>query len=133
MRISDWSSDVCSSALALLQEKGLAHERDYLAHLKAEGRTVVEIAGDASVEEKAARTRAALREGPDVIYQGAFLDGPWQGYADLLLTVPQPSGLGAFPSEVADTKLSRSPNPNNLIQLGVHPNTLPREQRPPQE
>src|SRR3546814_12889934 len=59
--------------VALLQEKGLAHERDYLAHLKAEGRTVVEIAGDASVEEKAARTRAALREGPDVIYTGAFL------------------------------------------------------------
>src|SRR3546814_11285585 len=52
--------------VALLQEKGLAHERDYLAHLKAGGRTVVEIAGDASVEEKAARTRAALREGPDV-------------------------------------------------------------------
>src|SRR3546814_16436649 len=43
--------------VALLQEKGLAQERDYLAHLKAEGRTVVEIAGDASVEETDERTR----------------------------------------------------------------------------
>src|SRR3546814_726830 len=114
--------------VALLQEKGLAHERDYLAHLKAEGRTVVEIAGDASVEEKAARTRSALREGPDVIYQGAFLDGPWQGYADFLLKVPQPSGLGAFSYEVADTKLSRSPKPKHLIQMGVYADILTREQ-----
>src|SRR3546814_16335331 len=129
MRISDWSSDVCSSALALLQEKGLAHERDYLAHLKAEGRTVVEIAGDASVEEKAARTRAALREGPDVIYQGAFLHGPSQGYADILLKLPKPSGLGASSYDDADTKLSHLTNPTHLTQLRVYVNLPPQNQR----
>src|SRR3546814_15760423 len=95
--------------VALLQEKGLAHERDYPAHPKAEGRTVVEIAGDASVEEKAARTRAALRAGPDAIYPGASSDGPWQRYADFLLNVPQQSAPGPFTYEDADHKLSRPP------------------------
>lgn len=112
----------------LLQEKGLEHERAYLERLKAEGRTVVEIAGDTGVEQKAERTRAALFEGPDVIYQGAFLEGPWQGYSDFLLKVPQPSDLGSFSYEVADTKLSRSPKPKHLIQMGVYSDILTRAQ-----
>src|SRR3546814_8228561 len=50
------------------------------------------------------------------------------GYADFLLKVPQPSGLGAFSYEVADTKLSRSPKPKHLIQMGVYADILTREQ-----
>lgn len=65
-----------SDQARLLQEKGLEHERAYLERLKAEGRTVIEIDGDAGIEEKAERTRAALREGADVVHQGAFLEGP---------------------------------------------------------
>src|SRR3546814_19105582 len=39
-----------------------------------------------------------------------------------------PSGLGAFSYEVADTKLSRSPKPKHLIQMGVYADILTREQ-----
>jgi uncharacterized protein len=112
----------------LLQEKGLEHERAYLERLKDEGRRVVEIVGDMSVEEKAALTCTALREGPDVIYQGAFLEGCWQGYSDFLLKVPRPSELGPFSYEVADTKLSRSSKPKHLIQMGIYADILTREQ-----
>lgn len=112
----------------LLQEKGLEHERAFFEKLKDEGKSVVEIVGDDSIEAKSARTRAALREGPDVIYQGAFLERPWQGYSDFLLKVPLPSALGDYSYEVADTKLSRSAKPKHLIQMCIYSDILAREQ-----
>lgn len=57
-----------------------------------------------------------------------FPGGPWQGYSDFLLKMPQPSELGPFSYEVADTKLSRSPKPKHLIQMGVYADILTREQ-----
>ena len=76
--------------------KGLEHERAYLERLRAEGRSISEIVGTDDIYAKSERTRSALREGSDVIYQGAFLEGPWQGYSDFLLKVDRPSALGAF-------------------------------------
>src|SRR5688500_17779783 len=69
-------------ATVLLQQIGIEHERVYLERLKAEGRTVVEIVGNVDLDERVARTYDALRQGPDIIYQGAFLDGAWHGYSD---------------------------------------------------
>lgn len=112
----------------LLQDKGLEHERAYLQRLKAEGRTVIEIVGDGDIEEKAKRTRAALRAGADVIYQGAFLEGQWQGYSDFLLKVDRPSALGDYSYEVADTKLARSAKPKYVIQMCIYADILAREQ-----
>jgi predicted RecB family nuclease len=113
----------------LLQEMGIAHERAYLERLKAEGRSVVEIDGDDGIEAKAERTRAALRSGADVIYQGAFLEGPWQGYSDFLLKVDRKSDvLGDYSYEVADTKLARSAKPKHLIQMCIYSDMLAREQ-----
>jgi uncharacterized protein len=112
----------------LLQEKGFEHEAAFLARLKAEQRTVIEIVGDGDIADKTARTRAALREGAEVIYQGAFLEHPWQGYSDFLLRVDRPSALGDFSYEVADTKLSRSAKPKHLIQMCIYSDILAREQ-----
>jgi uncharacterized protein len=111
----------------LLQEKGFEHERAYLERLRAEGRNVVEIEGE-DIFEKAARTRTALAAGPDVIFQGAFLDDDWQGYSDFLLKVARPSALGDYSYEVADTKLSRSAKPKHLIQMCIYADMLAREQ-----
>ena len=115
-------------ATVLLQQKGIEHERAYLERLKAEGRTVVEIVGNVDLDERVARTRDALRQGPDVIYQGAFLDGAWHGYSDFLLRVDRPSSLGTCSYEVVDTKLSRSVKPKHLIQMCVYSDILSREQ-----
>ncbi|GAA0727066.1 TM0106 family RecB-like putative nuclease [Sphingomonas japonica] len=112
----------------LLQEKGMEHERAYLARLRAEGRTVVEIDGEGGIEGRAERTRAALRDGADVIYQGAFLDMPWLGYSDFLLKVDRPSRLGDHAYEVADTKLARSAKPKHILQMCVYCDILEREQ-----
>lgn len=112
----------------LLQERGLEHERAYLERLREQGLTIIEIDGDGSIEEKSERTRAALRSGADVIYQGAFLEGPWQGYSDFLLKVDRPSALGDHSYEVADTKLARTAKPKHILQMCIYSDILAREQ-----
>jgi uncharacterized protein len=106
--------------LKLLQEKGHEHERAYLEKLRAQGLGIVEIPGEGSLEERTERTRAAMAGGADVIYQGAFLDGRWHGYADFLLRVPGESFLGDYHYEPLDTKLSHAAKPKQLIQLGLY-------------
>ena len=111
--------------LAVLSRRGLEHETRYLDQLRSEGRTVAVVGADrdelsssgiARLRELHDRTVAALRAGPDVIYQGAFFDGRWQGFADFLLRVDVPSDLGSFSYEVADTKLARHAKAAALLQ-----------------
>jgi len=85
--------------IALLQEKGIALEARHLERLRESGRKVVEIEAGASLTDRVERTRAAMRAGVDVIYQGALLSPPWHGCSDFL-------ALGPFGYEVAATKLS---------------------------
>lgn len=114
--------------LALLQEKGLAHEQQYLEGLRNEGRGVVEISGRGSPADRHVATVAAMRAGAEVIYQGALSAGPWQGYADFLVRVPGQSRLGAHRYEPVDTKLSQTAKPNHALQLSVYSMLLTTEQ-----
>lgn len=110
---------------ALLQLKGIEHEREYLQKLRGEGRSVVEISSDGTLEERADATRRAVREGHDVIYQGAFLAGRWHGYSDFLLKREGvASALGGYAYDVADTKLARSAKPKHVLQLCVYADML---------
>lgn len=119
--------------LAVLARRGLEHETRYLERLRAEGRSVVDIDADRDQLSKSGLTRlrelhdrtvAALRAGPDVIYQGAFFDGRWQGFADFLLRVEKPSDLGPFSYEVADTKLARHAKAAALLQTCAYSDQL---------
>src|SRR6266851_4844860 len=114
--------------LVLLQEKGVEHERRYLETLRREGRQVVEISDQESLEQRVARTREAMAVGAEVIYQGALLSGRWHGYADFLVRVPTAPGLGRFSYEPVDTKLSRSAKPKHVLQLCVYALLLGAEQ-----
>jgi predicted RecB family nuclease len=114
--------------LVLLQEKGVEHERRYLETLRRDGRQVVEIATEGSLEDRVARTREAMAAGVEVIYQGALLSGKWHGYADFLIRVPIPSHLGPFSYEPIDTKLSRSAKPKHVLQLCVYALLLAAQQ-----
>lgn len=108
---------------ALLQKQGDAHEAAHLERLKADGRQVVEIdSGDLATN--ATRTRALLAEGPDVIFQGAFLSGNWGGWSDFLERVDTASNLGNFSFEVTDTKLKRIPHPKHVLQLVLYSDLL---------
>ncbi|WP_192926307.1 hypothetical protein [Microvirga tunisiensis] len=76
----------------LLQKLGDEHELAFLEKLKADGRSVIEIPKDRiSLEESVRLTLEAMKAGPDIIFQGALLDGAWGGYSDFLERVERPS------------------------------------------
>ncbi len=125
-------------ALDLVFSKGMDHERAYLQRLRQEGRVVTEIptrydvAGRIEAEQQ---TLDAMRAGADVIYQATFYDGRWGGQADFLLRTDQPSELGSWSYDIADTKLARRLKVPALLQMatyaerlaelqGVHPQFL---------
>ena len=108
-------------SLNLVFAKGLEHERAYLERLVAEGRVVEDIAalGLRGVEAEAA-TVDAMRRGVDVIYQATFFDGHWVGLADFLLRVDEPSDLGPWRYDIADTKLARRLKVPALLQMATY-------------
>ena len=65
-----------------------------------------------------------MRDGADVIYQGAFFSGRWHGYADFLLKTAGASNLGDYHYEPLDTKLAHGAKPKHVMQLGVYADLL---------
>ena len=113
----------------LLSAKGDEHELVYLEKLKGEGRTVVEIPKRMdAIDEMVALTRQAMRDGAEVIFQGALTAPGWHGYSDFLLKVDRASSLGPWSYEVADTKLARSAKPKHVVQLCIYSEIIAREQ-----
>ena len=109
----------------LLQRQGDEHENAFLQSLRSEGRIVVEIPKDGiPLEESVRLTHEAMATGPDVIFQGALLDGAWGGYTDFLERVDRPSALGGWSYEVVDTKLKRKPDPKHVLQLCLYSDLL---------
>ena len=147
--LTELSLQVASGALApppgnegessVSQKRGMDHERAYLGRLRAKGLRVEEITNDGDVRARAILTDAALREGPDVIYQATFHDdrgvGPaWRGHADFLARVPELSALGAFSYEPEDTKLASRVRASAVLQLCQYADQLERVQgHPPKE
>ena len=130
IEVGDIAPGEDSDEAALLQAQGDAHELAFLDRLRAEGKTIVEIPKDGlALEASVDLTRAAMRDGPDVIFQGALLGGAWGGYSDFLERIATPSGLGEYSYEVIDTKLKRSPDPKHVLQLSLYSDLIAEEQR----
>lgn len=105
----------------LIQKLGHEHEAGYLETLKAKtDLTVCEIPTRLSVEERCRLTREAMQRGDDVIYQAAFMEGNWLGYADFLRRVARTTALGSHGYEAVDTKLARTEKPEYVIQLAMY-------------
>ncbi|WP_175597056.1 TM0106 family RecB-like putative nuclease [Peristeroidobacter soli] len=115
---------VWDPSLEVLWERGAAHEREYVEHLRARGLTVVEIEGIGIAPAQVEQTMAAMRAGAEVIVQGAFLDGVWSGRTDILLRVPKASALGDWSYEVVDTKLARETKGGTVLQLCLYSDLL---------
>jgi predicted RecB family nuclease len=103
--------------LEILREKGIEHEAQYLAHLKSQGLSVIELPEHAATPED---TLAAMHEGTDVIFQAALDDGRWRGRADFLLKTDGASDLGDYHYEVVDTKLARETRAGTVLQLCLY-------------
>ena len=125
--------------LDIIRKRGFEHEKRYLADLETEGRTVVSIEPDGSIDDYGERVRAAatatldaMAVGADVIYQATFFDGTWRGHADFLLRVDdaeRPSVWGPYHYEVADTKLARHVKASAVLQICSYIDQLERLQR----
>jgi predicted RecB family nuclease len=117
------------AATVLIFQKGLEHERRYLASLKARGRNVVEVPGEGfDLPEQTALTREAIRAGAEIIYQAALVAPPWLGLADFLERIDAASNLGSWSYEAVDTKLPRRAKPEHVIQLAMYSNLIGNEQ-----
>ena len=123
--------------LEIIQKRGFAHEARYLEQLRAErGRVeVIDRDDDADyggrLRRQADDTIAAMASGADVVFQAAFFDGRWLGYADFLLRVEspeRPSVWGPYHYEVADTKLARHVKAGAVLQVCSYVEQLERTQ-----
>ena len=106
--------------LALLRERGLAHELAYIEYLKDQGEQVTIIEGVGVDDSSVADTVAAMRAGDRVICQAALRRGRFAGRADILRRVDKPSALGGWSYEVTDTKLARDTRSGTILQLSLY-------------
>src|SRR5579862_6384054 len=111
---------VWDPVLAILAERGSAHERNYVDHLRAAGHQVAEISGKGIDQAAVQKTLDALHAGIEIITQGALLTGQWSGRVDVLRRIPLPSALGDWSYEAVDTKLARETRGGTLLQLCLY-------------
>jgi uncharacterized protein len=104
----------------VLWERGLTHEQSYLKHLTKAGLEVVKIEGVEVTEAAVAETVAAMKNGVQVIAQGALSYGGWVGRADILRRVEAPSAFGGWSYEAVDTKLARETKAGTVLQLCIY-------------
>ena len=113
----------------LMREQGQQHEEQYLKKLKEQYENIVELAYDKNARERQReQTLEAMKNGVDVIYQGALADEQWSGYADFLIKVSSPSNLGEYSYKVEDTKLSTQPKGYAVLQLCIYAELLEKIQ-----
>jgi len=115
----------------ILAEKGIAHERRYLASIEASGESVVRIPENrrysiAAFQLGEAATIEAMESGASTIYQATFFDGTWFGRADFLRRVERPTAGRPWSYEVEDAKLALAEKPYFLIQLCFYSEQLER-------
>ncbi len=108
----------------LLQDKGFTHEKKFLDKLGELHQNITEIAQDASLDERISATRAAIRDGAEVIFQATLVRGNLIGHADFLVRVGNTDAQGRYQYEVADTKLAHSTKAKFILQLCFYSDLL---------
>lgn len=104
--------------LDVLRERGIDFENSFLNELEAEGYTITKIQQDEP--EARQKTIDAMVKGVDYIYQARLSNEKWQGWADFLVKVKQPSNLGDWSYEVIDTKLSTETRAGTILQIALY-------------
>jgi predicted RecB family nuclease len=107
--------------LASLAARGQEHEQRVTIQFREAGQTVCAIP---STGERLLLTARAMQSGQAVIYQGTLTDGTFLGIPDFLVRVEGASTLGNYHYEVWDAKLTRSAQPEFLLQLCCYADLL---------
>lgn len=112
-----------SPDLWVLQKRGLEHENAYVAHLAAQGMSVVDLR-DAGEQEASREVATAMQKGVDVIVQPTLVSGRWFGRADVLRRVTRASRFGEWSYEVHDCKLAQETKATTILQLSLYSECL---------
>jgi predicted RecB family nuclease len=112
--------------LEVLRERGLEHERAYVAWLARSGKTVAQVGREDQNAFQA--TLNAMMAGTDVIVQARLEHDNWAGWADVLLRVPGKSSFGAWLYEPVETKLATETRGMTLLQLCLYAELLAANQ-----
>ena len=102
----------------------MAHENAYLAHLEAQGVSVLNLRDIEDSERALAETRAAMESGVEAIAQATLANGRWFGRSDVLRRVERASKLGGWSYEVYDCKLARETKAATILQLSLYSELL---------
>lgn len=110
--------------LEILRERGSIHEQTYVDHLTNAGLKVVRIDGVDVSDAAVGETLAAMKDGAEIIVQGALAHDGWAGRTDILRRVETPSALGPWSYEPIDTKLARETKAGTVLQLCLYADLL---------
>ena len=108
----------------VLQERGMAHENAYLAHLEAQGVSILNLRDIDDSERALAETREAMESGVEAIAQATLANGRWFGRSDVLRRVERTSKLGGWSYEVYDCKLACETKAATILQLSLYSELL---------
>ena len=108
----------------VLRERGMAHENAYLAHLEAQGVSMLNLRDIDDSEKALAETRAAMESGVEAIAQATLASGRWFGRSDVLRRVERASDLGSWSYEVYDCKLACETKAATILQLSLYSELL---------
>ena len=113
--------DEKAEEMEILIRRGFQHEETVLKGFNEATGGVFQVSqGDDRYQD----TIQAMRAGHRVIYQAALQRDVFAGYADFLVRVERPSGLGNHSYEVCDAKLAHSAKPSFVIQLCCYADSL---------
>ena len=119
LEIGDIQPAEDSENIKLLQKHGDRREERHIQALIDQGLDVVKIESK-SAEKGVNETIKAMENGHEVIVQAPLYSGHWGGFADFLYKVDKRSTLGDWSYEVSDTKLSRKPKPEHVLQVSLY-------------
>ena len=98
----------------------MAHEDAYLAHLEAQGVSVLNLRAIDDAGQALAETRTAMEKGVEAIAQATLANGRWFGRSDILRRVERASRLGSWCYEVYDCKLACETKAATILQLALY-------------
>ena len=101
--------------MQVASKKGDQHEMDLFHDLSSEMSSRIILDGDQ--EDMIDATKAAMKEGVELIYQAALGDKHFFGRADFLHKIEGKSDFGDYAYEIWDAKLANKSRPKFLIQL----------------
>lgn len=102
-------------SLDVLIQRGQEHEAAYVEFLTKKKLKVVDLRN-----QPVEATQKAMAKGVDVIVQAKLEEGPWMGYADMLLKITGKTKFGNWSYEVQDTKLAQNTRAATILQLCLY-------------